>query len=84
MQLVGDMSETEDAEEANNGTKEVSGEKEGEEREVDEVFRQGKWSLVFLDVPEVQGKRPAASRLTMTIPVLEGNPRKLIEGLGYG
>lgn len=45
--------------------------------------RAASWTLEFRDLPDVQGKRPATSRLMGSIPVTAGDPRLFVEALGY-
>lgn len=51
---------------------------------VDEIeFGKRPWTLEFRDLPEVQAKRPATARLMTSVPVVEGDPRRFVEAMGY-
>lgn len=41
------------------------------------------WALEFRDLPEVPGRRPVTSRLTASVPIIEGNPLRTLNALGY-
>ena len=42
-----------------------------------------KWSLEFRDLPEVPGRRPVTSRLMSSVPIMDGDPIRFMDALGY-
>ena len=46
-------------------------------------FIKHQWSIEFRDLPDVPGRRPVTSRLMASVPVAGGDPRHVMDSLGY-
>lgn len=46
-------------------------------------FSANPWTIEYRDLPDVQGRQPATARLMVTVPISDGDPLRIVEGMGY-